>query len=344
MSRLAALLGAVILVIGALWIHGDLDSDGEANGGNGANGEAPRLLCAAELGAVCERLRATGDVQVEIDTATNTTSRLAVAAGPDVEDPGFDAWLVPSPAAEIVVDERRRAQLEPLLAGRELRSVADSRLALVIWNDRRQVLADACETLDWKCIGEVAGEPWASIGGEPAWGTVKPGHANPSLDPIGLDVIGQAAAEYFGTTNLSTTDYEDGAFLGWFSQLENAVRPATGNTPLGQMLAAGPAAYDVVGTTDAEARPQLADAAPDRRRSIALTYPAPVARVDLVYAPVAGSERAEEIRDLLLGDGQEILEQAGWDVDRAGHPPRHEGLPDAGSLQALLGTWQDVTR
>ena len=161
---------------------------------------------------------------------------------------------------------------------------------LVVWKDRAAALQERCGgELTWTCLGEVAGLRWASVGGEAAWGDVKPGHADPSATAEGLAVIGQAASQYFGTSDLSTAEYEDDGFLDWFTQLERAV-PAGGGvgdgSPLGVMLAAGPATFDVVATTEAEAGPLLASVARDTRDAVTLLYPAPVASVDVVFVPV----------------------------------------------------------
>jgi hypothetical protein len=72
-----------------------------------------------------------------------------------------------------------------------------------------------------------------------------------------------------------------------------------------------------------------------------------------VYAPVVGADGADDLRDLVTGDdGRAALARAGWRVD--GEPraagvratPRlgpTDELPDAGSLEALLDTWREVT-
>ena len=49
------------------------------------------------------------------------------------------------------------------------------------WN----AMAEHCGEVTWRCIGEVAGQPWSSIGGDDAWGVVKPSHADAARSASG---------------------------------------------------------------------------------------------------------------------------------------------------------------
>ena len=65
---------------------------------------------------------------------------------------------------------------------------------------------------------------------------MKPGHADASTDGQGLLVLGQAAADYFGRTDLSTLDLDDdNDFQQWLVGLERAVPPAP-RSPLARLL------------------------------------------------------------------------------------------------------------
>jgi hypothetical protein len=339
MRSLLALVVSFALVLGALWVHGDLDDGGS---GSSEGGAAPRLLCASELADVCEAIARSADVEIVLEPAGTSVSRLATLPDDEARNPGFDGWLAPAPAAEIVHDARKRAQLAPLLTDGS--ALASSRLLLAVWKDRERVLNERCSgKIDWRCIGDVAGTPWDDIGGQTAWGNVKLGHANPEQTVIGLDIIGQAASQYFGRTTLSTIDFEDDGFLDWFARLERSVRPSFGNTPFEQMLTAGPGAFEVVGTTQAEARPLLDRASRDRKRNVTLTYPEPVARVDVAFVGIAGSSRASDLSDIVGDAGRAALERAGWDPPRPARAPIGPNLPGAGALEALLDTWREVT-
>jgi hypothetical protein len=340
----AALIGAAILVR-------DLIDDG--GGGGDDDGSPARLLCATEVAIACTELAEDHDIVVDVVAAGDSVSALT-AADATPQSVGYDGWLTLSRDAEIVIDARERAQLPPVLESPS-DPIGRSPLVLAIWNDRADVLAPRCgDEITWRCIGDVAGQPWEGFGGQVAWGDVKPGHADPSSTAEGLSVIGQAAAQFFNRTDLSRDDYEDDAFLDWFTRLERAVPTGTGvgnDSAFALMLTAGPAAYDVVGTSEAVAGPLLSRASRDRRSQVTLAYPAPVATVDVVFAPVVDGDG--DLADLVTGDdGRAALARAGFRVDgedRApGIPdepelPSRSNLPDAGALEALLQTWREVT-
>jgi hypothetical protein len=350
-KRVLAVVVALALIGGAFGIRALLDGNGGGGGGSdGPPDRALRLLCASELGA-CDAL-AGSDLGIDVTIAPAGVSADELSRSNPGDLP-YDGWLTLGREAEIVRDARERTGL-PRIVGSPSPPIGRSPLVLAIWKDRADVLAARCggKQLDWKCIGDVAGAPWSSIGGSAAWGTVKPGHADPATDGIGLLVIGQAATQYFGRTDLSRDDYADDGFLDWFGRLERSIRFDPGSA-FGRMLVGGPAIYDVVGTTEAEAGPLLAAASADRRAQLRLLYPAPVASADVVYAPITGGSGGDDLRDLLTGDdGRAALARAGWRVD--GEPrakgvrstpvlPARPNLPTAGSLEALLETWREVT-
>jgi hypothetical protein len=353
MRRLAALVGAIAMVGAAVVVRNAID-DGDNGGSNNGDGGGPVLLCATELAAACDELAREADVEIFLDPAGSTVSTLSTRADNGSDDLEYDGWLTFQRDAQIVRDARKRAALDPLIDAPS-DPIARSPLVLAIWRDRAQVLAEGCGgEVTWRCLGDVAGTRWQSIGGDEAWGPVKPGHADPASTGEGLAVIGQAAAQFFDRVNLSRDDYEDDAFLEWFSRVERAV-PTGGSvgddSPFVRMLTAGPAAFDVVATSEADAGPRLAAASADRRDRVRLLYPSPVATVDVVFAPV--HDRDSDLEDIVTGDaGRAALAQAGFRVDgedpAQGVPstpplPDRSNLPSTGALEALLQTWREVT-
>jgi hypothetical protein len=178
---------------------------------------------------------------------------------------------------------------------------------------------------------------------------VKPGHAPPASDDIGLLVIGQAVAGWFGRVDVSAADLDDDGFQRWFGGLERAV-PSAAGSPLETMLVTGPAAFDAAGTTEAEAAPLVARSA--RQSSLVLLYPSPMATADVVLAAPGGDGRSASLRTVTGGGGRRALAAAGWRVP--GQPradgvpdspalPATSGLPSAGLLDALRGRWHEVT-
>jgi hypothetical protein len=349
--RFLAVVAAAAMVAGSLALRSRLDDKG-SGGGSGGGSQTLRLTCADELEAACRQLERQegGRLQVTVEPAGTTAARLARAG---TGDTGLDGWLVTSPWPEIVEVERRTAALDPLFQAARP-TLARSPLVLVAWKDRAAALASRCSggVVGWKCLGEAAGTPggWAAVGGRPEWGPVKPGHADPAASDVGALVVAQAAAAWFGRSDLSTTDLDDDGFQRWFAGLERAVPPSAGS-PLLNMVVTGPSALDAAGTTEAEAGPLLARSA--RRGSLALLYPSPMATADVVLAAPVGDSRASSLRQVVTGArGRNALAAGGWRVpglapvegvsDNPALAPG-SGLPPPGLVDALRTRWHEVT-
>jgi Bacterial extracellular solute-binding protein len=349
-KRVLALVVAVVLILAAIGGRALLDGDdggGSASEDDGGGGK-PRLLCVTELEAVCNDLADDNDIEIEVKPAGVSVDEIASLPDDQLRDLGFDGWLTFSRDAEIATQRRERNTFAPA-TGDPTNPIARSPLVIGILRDRAAALSDACgNDVTWKCVGDFAGRPWSDAGGAATWGRVKPAHANPETTGEGLLVIGQAATNFYdGRTDLSIDDYASDQFLAWFSRLEDAVHPV----PFEQIFT--PGIVDIVGTFESVAGPALAAATRDSRERVRLLYPAPVATADVVYVPALDADGADDLGDLLAGDdGRAALARAGWRVDgelrAAGVPatpplPPRENLPDAGSLQALLETWREVT-
>jgi len=353
--RLGAAIAAVVMVLVALAIRGDWPFGGSGGGGGGT----VRLLCTTELEAACTQLAEhDGDVSVTVEPAGTTAQSLVGL--PDNQRPDFDGWLAPAPWPQMV-DVQRRGK-RPLFA-KPSDAIARSPLVLAVRTDRKPVLdatPPCSNTTDWKCIGAVAGRPWTDLpGGQAAWGTVKPGYGDPTANATALLVLSQATSEFLDTSDYSRADLQDNdQYLDWLAGLERSVPKLAPSAagPFAAMLQQLPTAtYDAVGTSEADAGPALAAAAPDRRKQLTLLYPEPVVTADVVLAAVAESPN-RDAADGLAGDAQlaAALARAGWRVP--GQPPargvrdtpalpRANGLPaDPGALVALQGTWHGVPK
>jgi hypothetical protein len=344
------------LVLVALAVKGEWPFGG---GGSSGGGGSVRLLCTTELEAACTQLAEhDGDVSVTVEPAGTTAQSLV--ALPDNQRPNFDAWLAPSPWSQMV-DVQRRGK-RPLFA-KPSDPIGRSPLVVAVRADRKPVLdaTPPCNNaIDWKCIGAVAGRPWTDLpGGQPAWGTVKPGYGDPTVNATSLLVLSQASSEFLDNSDYSRSDLQDNNdYLDWLAGLERAVPKLAPSAagPFAEMLQALPTAtYDMVGTTEADAGPALAAAAPERRQQLTLLYPEPVVTADVVVAAVAASPNRDGAGG--LGGNSELaaaLARTGWRVP--GQPaargvrdtpalPRGSGLPtDPGSLVALQETWQGVPK
>ena len=337
-ARVLALIAAVAMVVGSVALRSRLDEGGD--GGSADGGSDLRLVCATELARVCEALRERATVSVE--PAGVTADRLSkdAAAGPA----SVDGWLVPSQWPEIVQGARQRAGLEPRLETGPV--LARSPLVLAVWPDRLDLLRRGCPgtPVTWRCWRDVAGQ---------AAGQVMPRPPDVN-EAAGVAIVGAATAGYFGRADLTRVDLEENDdYRSWLTRLERAVptfRPSTG-TAVRDMLLKGPAAFDAVGTTEAEAGPLVLTAArPDKPGVI---YPSPVTTVDVVLATVPGGRAGRMTRTVGGDPGLDALARSGWRVPRRSLAPgvmaqpdlpATSGLPDPGVLDFLRTLSKEVTR
>ena len=343
MRAIAALGGALALVIAAVVARGMLDDDD----GSAAGGDI-RVVCPRELEGPCGSLG--GDATVRIEDAESTAAALAGAG--EADDVDADVWVVPAPWGELVADQRARAGL-PGLVGDPSEAVARSPVALVVYADRAAALEDgACAGgVTWRCLGEAAERSWSEVGGEVGGdipGRVKVGITDPDTS-TGLVVLGGATAGYFDTADYAANDF-DSAWSQWLGALGARADEAAAGDVVNTLLTAGAAQFAAVGALEVEAR-QVTTAGRDDVRVI---YPAPVATADLVAIPIgASSAAATAARDVAAdGDLRAALAEAGWrvtgedlaaGVDGSIELPDDDGLPSGGVLGALAARWKDAT-
>ena len=346
MKRLAAVVVAVGLVVGAVLIRGRIDDAGDGGGGGG--GDTLRLVCGTDLAAACELLAEQDDsIEVTVQDEGTTADRLSLA---ETEEAGFDAWLTAGPWPAVVADNRGQAGAEPAVLGKASDVLARSPATIVALDDRAAALAASCgAAVTWACIGGVAGLPWTQAGGQAAWGAVKPG-LQPPGSGAGLVALSQAVSSEVGTTSYASNDFEDPAVSAWFDQLVGQAKRnrSPGQTPLQRFLVL-PASYGAVGSLEAESGPSVAKAA--NRSDLQVIYPEPVATADVALAPAAGTEVADVVDRIGAERLSDALAATGWRVsgrDTApgvgGGPalPDGAGLPGPGVLQFLRDRWEQV--
>lgn len=330
------------------------------------------LVCVPELADVCDDVAAAlaedgwevepSVVPVESyltalsGTGGGTDPGTAATDGPALE-PGV--WLTIDPLPGLATQRLAATGGGPTIG--DPVDLARSPLVAAVWDDRAEVLADACGgALTWRCIGDAAGGlgTWAAIGGPESWGPIKPGHGDPTTSTEGLLILGQIAAGYFGRDDISARDLDDPGFFGWFTDLQRAVptaRPSSGGLLL-EMVQFGPGSFDVVGVVEARAVDLLARSA-ERAGTLTLRMIDPVATADVVAVPVGESSGLEELMRAVAAVAPAQLARNGWRVDGEAASPQLEAagagelempegsnLPPAGSLEALRRTWSEVAR
>ena len=134
-------------------------------------------------------------------------------------------------------------------------TLARSPLVFAASKERLPTLAAHCAaatTINWACLGDVAGHPWSELGGDEAWGRVTLGHADPRANTVGLLAIGQEATSKQQRTDFGLADVDDDDFKSWFLELEENEYRDRGGGPLDEMLRFG-AGVDVAQVSEAEA-------------------------------------------------------------------------------------------
>lgn len=327
MKRLAAIVLAVGLVVGAVFLRQRIDGDG--GGGGGADGPFA-LRCATELAEVCTALAADRD-DLEVTVEDPGTTANTLSALPAGEDPGFDAWLADGPWPAIVADNRSFAGLDEAVLGTPGAVLGRSPALIVSQRARLSELSATCGgTITWKCVGEQAS-------------TERVGLPTPERGD-GLAVLAEATASWFGTTDYSSGDFEDPGFTGWFDRLtELSTQTALGRqTPLARALAAA-GTFSVVGALEAQSAQLLRG-----RDNYVTTYPEPMVTADVVLAPAAGVDAGDALVRLDADQLAERLAAAGWrvagqdtieGVDTAQRLPDTSNMPAPGVLQTLRDMW-----
>ncbi|HZQ84975.1 MAG TPA: hypothetical protein VFA83_09065 [Acidimicrobiales bacterium] len=315
-ARLLAFSIAVLMVVAAIVARNRIDQHHE-------NSTHPlRLVCSNELQAACEALPAT--IQITYESAAQTANALS-----STTPPAIDGWLTTGPWPAMV-QERRQRNGQAVLLGQS-QPLARSRVVVVAFPDRAQVIKQNCPNIDLKCVVGLAGKgAWTSIpGGKAAWGQVKVSLTPPNAEASGLVVLGAATANLFGSANLSSTDLDDPNFDTWLKGLAGASR----GDQLGQMVAVGPAVADFAITLDALAQPLVAAAA----NKPSLLYPATVTSADVVLGTL-DSSRSRRLANLVRSS--KFLDNAGWQSPSTSP----SGLPPAGFLDALRAAWGEAAR
>jgi hypothetical protein len=336
-KRIGAIVAAVALITGGLLVRRALDDDGGGSGGSTTEppAGATTVVCIPELVAACQAVAAADStLAIEVEEAGTTYERL-------VDDPSSApaVWVTLAPWSQMVANAVALAgEPDPFaFAG----AVAVSDLVMVGRSARMDAIAAHCGgAITWRCVGDNAGRPWADLGGQEAWGVLKPSHADAAASAAGLLSFATIVTDYWGSVDYTGTDLQnDDAFLSWLNRLEAAI-PTYGdavNTPLSILLAQP--RLDVVGTTAAEVDQKAGAQAGDLTTASPASPTLPLAEV-----VVAGGPAAQELFDgTTLRDA---LNATGWSAPATGSPelPTGTGLPPADVMIALRDLWKGVAR
>jgi len=330
-KRTLAFLAAVALIVAAILIRQQLDSPaetaGSAGSGNDNGGNADQRLtavCSTELEPAC----AAADLDIAaVEDPQVTADRISVEGG----RLGASVWIVSDPWPEIVAEARTAAGLDAGPAGAESTVVATTGLAVVARQDRIDALTANCGgPVDLRCIGDRAGAPWSTIGGQAGWGSLTIG-IDDTATTAGLVTLGAFGVAWFGGTQFASNDIDlDDDFAAWFDRLANAV-PGSGpggTTFLDRFLNIPATASMVTALSGPAAKRVEASRSADQLTVLPVTPPV------AVRAQVIGTSGDRSRVD--AGKLRRALADLGWEAGSAGAA---SGLPRAGVLSALASRW-----
>jgi len=314
-KRALALLVAVGLVLGALVVRARLDDDGDEAGPGPAGGEAAEVVaCVTEVAAQCQLAR--GNVARVVTAGQALDELVADPLAP--ADAEVDAWVLPRFVVDAVAADRARRG-EPPAFGEVSAPIAHTAVVPAGVPDRVAALAAACgRPLDWACLAEQAGRPWAELG-QDVPDRVRLGVDPPGDSATGLVALGALASAALGAFDPNQTDTQS-----WVQDLE---RNRLADPPRGQgalaTLATRPGTYDVAAALRSDAR-HLAEVNP---RRISVAEPSPAAPLEVVVASGPG----RRLDRSLVDDLSDELTRSGWDEGEAS-----PGLVPAGDVLAAL--------
>jgi hypothetical protein len=313
-KRLGAIALAVILILGALVVRDQVIDDNDTDTPRAAR----EIVCVEDLRAACLALAdAHEDLDIEIESAEQTLDDLVA-----LEAPAEAAiWITMAPLPAMLADLRSIENV-PALETAQL-PVVSSPIALVAAQERIDVLTQHCGgTLQWRCLGDVAGDEWSEIGGDETWETVRPAFS-PIDSAIGLLGVADATAGYFGSRTIVTDDVD---FTRWASDVAEAVlsssRPPDSAIATIQRRAS---ALDIAVGAAAE----LSDSTLDR---FTRQYADPMIRADVVVVVPEGVSPPHDVTDELA----QYLRAQGWEAPSSETNP----LPPAPQMYAIREAWK----
>ena len=312
-QRVLAVLGAVVIVLVAIVVRSAIDDDSDdGDGREPAGGDDGQLVlaCDADLEVHCRALTGTSGVFVE----ESYTTSLGIVDGTLTE---VDAWITSDAWFEVTQGRTDGLGTAEVLASSPVVAAVDP--------DRALAVSDLCGASSaWRCLGDRAGEPWASLGGQATWGALETGL--PDADTAtGLSILASVASGFFGDQDFAANEFDD-TFTSWLDRL---TAPAPGGDPdPANTLVVRRGTYTAAGTVEARL------AAISRPVDRLVVDPAASARVVLVDLP-GGDDVADVTRQL-----RELLAAAGW-APGSGEP---EPTLKPGVMAALHTLWTEVTR
>jgi hypothetical protein len=320
-KRIAAVLCAVALIIGALLIRNGLDDSSSSSSGttNAPSGGETTVVCSTDFAAVCAALGKNYTTTVESAGITLDRLSTGTAVPPD-------AWITLDPLPGMLETMRAINNLSTLTTS--VTAIATDTPALAVPSGRKDSIDLGCAGLSiWRCVGSAAGTGWTTLDPGAQAGEVLVGLADPATEDVGLITFANAVAGYFGVVQQDNGSFRDSGFTSWLRNFSNNAKiVALGTSPLSTLLVRK-TEVNVAATSASEL------AANERRSEVAIITVEPAIASTAVVATFTsrGSSVAGKAGPLLLA--------AGWTAPSDPQPQ----LP-AGTFVALRALWKEYNK
>jgi hypothetical protein len=318
-KQVGAFALAVALIAGA-WLIRTRVIDGDGTASPREPSTASTVVCVTELTKACRSaLAGRTDVTLRIESANSTLERLGAE-----DQPSDEIWITMQPFPDMV--ERLRAQNRNVAAEATVQSLASSPLALVVAASRAESLQIGCQKpVDWRCLGNAAGNPWSDLDADAASGNVRPAFAPHPDTAIGQLGVAGAMLGYFGGSSI---DRNDTGLITWSRNLSRASNPSivAGSTAIAVMQTR-PSAFDIA----IGARAELADLDDSR---FAVVQASPDVSIDIVAVVPNGSSVPDDLNITI----QSALVESGWSAPQSG-----ASSISADDMLLVRTLWEELT-
>ncbi|MEZ5320694.1 MAG: hypothetical protein R2698_01155 [Microthrixaceae bacterium] len=323
MKRLVALLTSVAIIVAAVvvgrWIA---DTGGpDRSSDRGATGDPTRgantLVCAGELGDVCDRLAKEAPATVEVRKETASTTLESLAKGHVT----FGAWLTPT----LWLDLNGRSGGAVL---KRVTTIASSELEVTLTTARLAALKDRCPGgIDGRCLLDAIGRPFDELGvvGDPrvaVWG-VPPEDTAAGLLAVAALTSGWGLPKGWDGTDFDANDELSTAFTTARDSLRSNPDPVFNMIRVPTFQATIAVAANGPGVFDPADRGRYRSAPLSPRRAVQVSIAATAADTGSPAAAFAHNRAAA------------LLKDRGWRVPPG---PINAGEPSAATLKAIIGS------
>lgn len=326
-ARIAAVLAAIAMVAGALFVRSRMDAQ------EVVNATPLSLVCSPEVAAICETLAKAESPRLEVTIEAAGTTLERLTAG-DVERGAIDGWLTPGPWPRIVDDPQVRESQRQHFAAKV--TLGFTTTVALVRTDRIGPLTARCPQVTWTCISDLAGRRWSEVT-PAASGIVTPAHEPADTDAGGLAVLSAVVTGFAGGPGFGAAEINDD-LAPRITTFERSVPASAASADLVSAFIVRPSQFDVVGALAVDVGRDALTAGAGRVELVAVQ---PVVGVPLVFGAAPGREGSRLADRMRSAGATRVIRAAGWGGKA---PDGAVSMPPPGVLEALRIFYGEVQR